>query len=1184
MSREPRSLREHQQQAIEAATATLGLLPRATVIAACGTGKTLIAIRVAEHFAGQGNVLVLMPTLDLVAQTIRRWREDSSIHRMTAVCSSGRTDYPDITRHVVFTTDPEVLASRLSERPGPAVVFATYASLEVLELAHRRHFLPEWAIVVADEAHHTSGDRGKDWGAVHDDERLPAARRLYMTATPRLWTANSGTRRRKRKPGAPVELASMNDATIYGPVVYRLTLAQAIDRKLLADYRIVVPIIRDEDLREVLHTAEATPEYDGLRLAALQVGLLQAVADYGLRRVVTFHSRIVASQNFADSLPLTAAAISEQDTPPRIWSRAVHSNQTPRQRARCLRQFDTMPLLGSTTRGPLGYQFAILANVKTLGEGVDVPDADGVLFADPKRSAVDIVQSLGRALRQPPGSGKIATLVIPVYLAPGQSTREAMWSSHFSVLWDVLTGLRDHDDRVFHRLTGIRRRRLQDPVLPGPERADEIAPVLDLRTHQIDSGEWADGWNAAVRFVDRHDHFDVPSDYTDSSGFPLGCWVGRHRTHYKAGTLPIERAVALNALGISWPHPPDSFEHHLERAAATASRTGSLAFDPTIPGSDPTLGAWLARMRRRASTSNLESERVDALNAVDPWWNPPWSLRWQHTYTHLRHRLATTTWTIPYHRQADTDTGWNSWLDRQINRRDDLHPGQRHLLHHLARTHPDAHPHTILLSRPATALAAAFTRGLRAARQYHQREGHLDVPAGHCETVDSEQVHLGRWIRQRQRDAAQLTSRQLTALRALGIDPAPHFLQAPADPALTQPAGPIEPPGPPLAAPRIPQPFPHRARSEPADTTAGSSTAPPGTDTAPHHQATAPPAAAVIAQAAPRPTAFEEPWASMLTKAATFAAQHGHLNPAEGALASWLSRQRHLHATGRLATRRRNDLDALGMIWNKHEDAWERGYAHARAFAVRTGHLAVPADEQVEDYNLGTWVRRQRKADLTADQEARLTALDPLWRMAPDWQRSYRRLVAYLAAGGRLTGPVNRTGTPGDERFRPGAWLRMQNRHADTGNLDAHQTALLDALGAWRTHPAQGEPAPYRRAQGSAGCGQPPYARSMAAPPSVPPLRPGPRTDRPAHRPPRSALTPIHQLPAEFRRYIKAARAFRDREGHLDVPPGFVERVEHAKVRLGTWIARQRDKVFRGQLPPLLISELEALDMVWVRR
>ncbi|GGV42002.1 hypothetical protein GCM10010495_69560 [Kitasatospora herbaricolor] len=1179
MSREPRTLREHQQQAIDAATRTLERLPRATVIAACGTGKTLIATRVAEHFAGRGNILVLLPTLDLVAQTVRRWREDSSIRHMTAVCSIGRTSYPDIARHVVFTTAPDVVAARLSSHAGPAVVFATYASLEVLERAHRLHFLPEWAIVVADEAHRTSGDLDKDWGAVHDDDRLPAARRLYMTATPRLWTAGHSSKRKHR---ARADVASMDDATLYGPVVHRLTLAQAIDRRLLADYRIVVPVIRDEDLREVLHTIEATPQFDGLRLAALQVGLLQAIADYGLRRVVTFHSRIVAAQGFADSLPSTAAAISGQSAPPRIWSRAIHSNQRPWRRARCLRQFDTMPLLGSTARGPLDYQVAVLASVKTLGEGVDVPDADGVLFADPKRSAVDIVQSLGRALRQPPGSGKIATLVIPVYLAPGQSTQQAMDSSDFSALWDVLTGLRDHDDRVFHRFTGIRRRCLQDPVLPGPERAGEIAPLLDLRTHHIESGEWADGWNAAVRFVDQHDHLDVPSEYTDTAGFPLGCWIGRHRTHYKTATLPIERAVALKALGISWLHPPASFEHHLELAAAAASRTGSLAFDTTIPGSDPTLGAWLARTRKRANAGLLEPERVDALNAVDPWWNPPWSLRWQHTYIHLRHRLATTDWTIPYHHQADTETAWGSWLDRQINRQDDLHQGQRRLLDHLARTRPDAHPHTILLIRPSTAHAAAFTRALRAARQYHQREGHLHVPPAHCETVGSDRIHLGRWIRLRHRDAAQLTSRQSTALQALGLNPTPRFLEAPTDQARRHASHCAELPGHPSAAAQAPQTSRRHADKAPLGTSTSNETAPPGAGagTAPRRgTARLSDADTTTEQAEHRRTASaEKAWARMYAKAAAFAAEHGHLDTSEGELAGWLSRQRYLRAAGRLATARRSDLDALGMIWNKHEDAWERGYAHARAFAARTGHLAIPTRQQVDDYNLGAWACRQRKADLTPDQEARLTALDPLWRLEPDWQRSYRRLVAYLAAGGPLTGPVNRTGTAGDEHFRPGAWLRKQTRRAATDKLDPHQSALLDSLGTWRTTPAPGEPGPHCGAPSSSARGHAP-----AAPPAQELRRPGPRTERQARRPPHGP-TPVGHLPVEFRRHIEAARAFRHREGHLDVPPGFVEQGEHTAVRLGTWIARQRTKVFQGRLPALLIAELEALDMVWVHR
>lgn len=183
-------------------------------------------------------------------------------------------------------------------------------------------------------------------------------------------------------------------------------------------------------------------------------------------------------------------------------------------------------------------------------------------------------------------------------------------------------------------------------------------------------------------------------------------------------------------------------------------------------------------MRRKAAHGQLPLERIDALNAIDPWWNPPWSLRWQHTYIHILHRLTTTKWSVPYMPDADKDPTWDSWLDRQINHQSSLHSGQRALLHLLAtRAGTTAHPHLLLLIRPATRPARTFAIGLRAARQHLQREGHLHVRRGHTESVGFERLRLDCWLDRRHRDAAQLTLQQIDALAALGLPVVPRFLE-----------------------------------------------------------------------------------------------------------------------------------------------------------------------------------------------------------------------------------------------------------------------------------------------------------------------------------------------------------------------------------------------------------------------
>ncbi|MGV9269606.1 helicase associated domain-containing protein [Kitasatospora sp. NPDC003701] len=197
-------------------------------------------------------------------------------------------------------------------------------------------------------------------------------------------------------------------------------------------------------------------------------------------------------------------------------------------------------------------------------------------------------------------------------------------------------------------------------------------------------------------------------------------------------------------------------------------------------------------------------------------------------------------------------------------------------------------------------------------------------------------------------------------------------------------------------------------------------------------------------------------WERMYAVAAAFAAEHGHLDPAgngvDRELAHWVARQRHLYGEARLRPIWISRLAELGMIWNDDSNAWERGLAYARAFATRTGHLAIPVAQTLDGYPLGTWMAAQRRANkLTKHRQKALDALDSLWRLEPGWNRSYRRMTAYLAAGGTLTGPANRTAHPTDPHFHPGAWLCRQTRRAADKKLNQQQIELLNSLSTVRS-------------------------------------------------------------------------------------------------------------------------------------
>ncbi|MFK4157002.1 Helicase associated domain protein [Streptomyces fungicidicus] len=744
-------LRPHQKEAVAAAADALRRHTRASVIAACGTGKTLIAARTTARIAPRGRVLVLLPTLDLLSQTIRSWRAAGRKGNSIAVCSARQAlDHEPLGADIPLTTDPgELTALATPPRSGPVTAYATYASLPAVIAAHRDHHLPPWDLVVVDEAHRTAGRIGKAWAAVHHDDQIPAARRLYLTATPRIWDGDDA----QDGDGAET-VASMDDENLFGPIAYHLNLSDAIDLGLLADYQILVPTITDQDLRDWLATGPGAG-VDGLRLAGRQVAALRAIHDHRLRRILTFHHRVADARAFATTLTDTAATLPPELRPEGLWADWISGHHTPQTRRRLLLEFASH----TTPDTP-----AVLSNARVLGEGIDVPAIDAVVFADPKNSPVDTVQAVGRALRQKPGAGKKATLVVPVYLTPDEDPDDLLGADAYTPLWRTIQALRAHDDRLDARLSDPRTHR---PTMPGkdpeawlrfdrPTQADEVALALSLRVLAPKSAEWRRGLAAARRYRHTHHHLDVPQTYEDPTGYPLGRWLTWQRHLHTKNTLDTVRVHALERLGIIWDPRQQAFERALAHAAAYAALHGHLAAPVEEVHDGFPLGRWLATQRNRAGT--LTEQRAAALTALDRWWNPPWPITWQRTYHAVRHSL----------KHNETASQAKKWLDTQRTRSDRLHPEQKSLLKELGLADlPDtaASPARESLS----ARERGFQRGLAAARAFHAREGHLNVPQRHIEKINGDAVRLGQWLSNLRRRRSGLSPQRQAALADLGL-------------------------------------------------------------------------------------------------------------------------------------------------------------------------------------------------------------------------------------------------------------------------------------------------------------------------------------------------------------------------------------------------------------------------------
>ncbi|MET7978729.1 Helicase associated domain protein [Streptomyces mirabilis] len=787
-------LRDHQVEAVDAIVRGLDIPPagipvrglRGQVHAACGTGKTVMAAAAARRLVPHGRVLVLVPTLELLTQTVKAWYAAGHRGPTVAVCSLQED--PELwDLRVRCTTNPIQLA--LWHGTGPVTIYATYASLGVLAEAFEGAYGQQLApvdLAVVDEAHRTSGSLGKAWADIHDQAVVPAARRLYLTATPRIWQERppSWEVAEGVREALPQEMAaSMDDETIFGPVLYKLSLASAVARGLLARYQIIVveladPVVTPERLRGPERGEE---EVRGQRIGALQAALLRTMAEHQLQTTITFHHRTIEAQAYAEGLERVAAKLhadNPQKYPAKIWADWLCGEHAPERRRDVLGGFAT------TARR------AVLSNCRVLGEGVDIRSVDSVALLDPKGAPHDIVQAIGRALRQKPGQGKLASLIVPVFLQPGERPEDMFTSSSYQPLVKVLQGLRAHDEEAIELLAipqdSSTRSKPVTSIGEPPEKGQEesrlllrfaaprdpvmVADWVSFNVIDTERQDWARGWAALRKFAERETHARVPYDHKEGP-YPLGQWIAEQRRAYGAGQLPGRRVERLEQLGMVWDATDAAFQENLATARVYYEQHWTLCAPRPATALDKPIGQWLSNLRRPGVLEG-HPERAAALAAIDPDWNPAWPVDWQRHYTAVHELLREET------EQTDVTPGVTvhgmdvgKWLARQRQHTvwQGLMPGQRERLERLGIT--PLPPEQKAPAKPSKGGSGAFERGVAALAQYKARTGSVTVPRGHVEALpDGTEVKLGVFLSNTKTRRAKLTPDKLAALAALGLE------------------------------------------------------------------------------------------------------------------------------------------------------------------------------------------------------------------------------------------------------------------------------------------------------------------------------------------------------------------------------------------------------------------------------
>lgn len=518
-----------------------------------GTGKTFTSLRLTEDLVPKGgSVLFLVPSIALLGQSLREWSAQRTMpHRYFAICSDTKVgkveeDYSVSDLSFPATTNTERLVKAIADSQAPddgiTVYFSTYQSIEVVAKAQGAG-IPEFDLIVCDEAHRTTGvtlagDKGESaFVRVHDQSFIKAKKRLYMTATPKIY----GDAIKSKARDAAAALISMDDEAEFGPEFHRLGFGEAVERGLLTDYRVLVLAVDEGTVSSTFQQEFASEGELNIPDAARIIGIYNGLAKRGIaglgeatsdlrpmRRAVAFSRSIKDSKHVAsmldgfsgNALTKTAPAFSTASEDEQAANRLHAGTLTLETRhvdgtMNAMERTGHLDWLKSTDIADDACR--ILTNARCLSEGVDVPALDAVIFLNSRDSQVDVVQSVGRVMRLA-ADKDFGYIVLPIAVPAGVEPDKALNDNKkYKVVWDVLRALRAHDERFEAKIEQLDLNRTRDPQVQVIGFGDFNGSRADGTTESVDSpldfsllgAEWRDAIYAKiVDKVGERDYWD----------------------------------------------------------------------------------------------------------------------------------------------------------------------------------------------------------------------------------------------------------------------------------------------------------------------------------------------------------------------------------------------------------------------------------------------------------------------------------------------------------------------------------------------------------------------------------------------------------------------------------------------------------------------------------------------------
>ncbi len=1178
---------EHQDEALGALVPALKVEDRISAIMACGTGKTLVALWVAEQLESS-LVLVLLPSLALLRQTLHEWLRETNLPALAylCVCSDPTvTDGVDTFATLQSDLDFEVSTKADNVRQfldapftGTKVIFSTYQSAAVVGNAMKPGECFDLGIF--DEAHKTAGREGRNYGFALDNSNLPIRKRLFVTATPRHYNPHQRDREGEAK-----MVFSMDNQQIYGRQAYCLSFGEAARRDIICNYKVIISVITSEMVtNELLTRGEVIVNGDAIRArqVANQIALRDAVGKYGVSKIFTFHKTVKSAASF-----VATGNEGVRIHLPNFGAFHVNGEMPTARRERVMREFR-------------GTKCAVMSNARCLTEGVDVPAVDMVAFLSPRRSRVDIVQAAGRAMRRAPGKA-MGYVLVPLYveLASGESVDDAVSRADFDEVWDVLQSLQEQDEALAElirhvgeqkgRCKGFDDRRFGDKIDFGGPRLtlETLRTAVTTRCLENLYATW-DVWFGKLKsFKERFGHCKIPQNGEDSG---LARWTSRQRQ--QKDKLTSDQLNRLDHIGFVWDIAALAWDEMFAKLVAFKERIGHCNVESKWEG-DYSLGPWVSAQRTRKNKGVLSKERISRLEQLGLVWDYQ-RVKGEETWLNWYRKLEdyTKKHGDPHVLRTYSDKRLASWVWNQRMRRkgtmkrkgkkiDLITPEQITLLDILG-FHWDAHEDkwtegfealqafkaayghcdvvedpsinkkllnwskiqrvhilkgTITPERKLLLDEIGFNRDSKINKrwsesydqlvEYHSVHGDADIPSKW-----KENPKLASWVsaQRQRRKRNQIADEEIRLLDLLGFTWKSREVGTWED--------------------RLEEIKDFKAQNGHCDVPVNYPANPKlgrfvnSMRTQKSRGVLSEKRIRLLEQTGFKWNAQtnqnEDFWEERCKQLLDYKERHGHGNDywsKDPKLARWALLQRQKKRTGTIHPKLEEMLNEVGFDWNfknnldqvKLKDLWETRYQQLVDYKTRTGHCDVPARWQ-ENYLLGNWVSRQRQLKrssmLNPEREIMLNDIGFKWRQVKhsSWELHFKRLIEFKSAHGHCDVPILY-----EENPSLGLFTKTMRAKQKSGKLSEDKKAKLDALGfVWQSEI-----------------------------PSVLELMP-------------------EKLADSWKRMFDELVSYREAHGNFDVPVKW-----EANPQLGMWTAAQRSLGKSGRLRPDRKQMLDEIEFDW---